>query len=279
MRILHIDIEGGFGGSSRSLAMFVIGIQRLQAKNYSSHVLCKTAGPVQLIYDKLDTRCEVFPHMLSRIPLAKYNFRNCLTAVPQLLDVFRLHRKIVSCKPDILHLNYAGLMLNGILLKLNGFKGHIVIHSRVVWPQNAVARLFTRLLLRSCDHVIAIADPVMQAHIANGFPSDKISVIHNPSISSCTSDNSDKQDQSVCRISYFGTLGNLKGPDRLIELADVLEKREFPFDMRIYGAPPRRRSFTKKLDSEFLSILERQKKTSELYHFHMKVMWLIQNRG
>ena len=267
MRILHIDIEGGFGGSSRSLAMFVIGIQRLQAKNYSSHVLCKTAGPVQLIYDKLDTRCEVFPHMLSRIPLAKYNFRNCLTAVPQLLDVFRLHRKIVSCKPDILHLNYAGLMLNGILLKLNGFKGHIVIHSRVVWPQNAVARLFTRLLLRSCDHVIAIADPVMQAHIANGFPSDKISVIHNPSISSCTSDNSDKQDQSVCRISYFGTLGNLKGPDRLIELADVLEKREFPFDMRIYGAPPRRRSFTKKLDSEFLSILERQKKTSDLYHF------------
>lgn len=267
MRILHIDIEGGFGGSSRSLAMYVIGIQRLQAKKYSSHVLCKTAGPIQLIYDKLDARCEVFPHMLSRIPLAKYNFRNCLTAVPKLLDVFRLHRKIVSCKPDILHLNYAGLMLNGILLKLSGFKGHIVIHSRVIWPQNAFARLFTRLLLRSSDHVIAIADPVRQAHIANGFPPDKISVIHNPSISSCTSDNSDKQDQSVCRISYFGTIGNLKGPDRLIELADVLEKREFPFDMRIYGAPPRRRSFTKKLDSEFLSILERQKKTSEIYHF------------
>ena len=80
MRILHIDIEGGFGGSSRSLAMYVIGIQRLKAKNYSSHVLCKTAGPIQLIYDKLDVRCEVFPHMLSRIPLAKYNFRNCLTA-------------------------------------------------------------------------------------------------------------------------------------------------------------------------------------------------------
>ena len=183
--------------------------------------------------------------MLSRIPLAKYNFRNCLTAVPELFDVFRLHHKIVSCKPDIVHLNYAGLMFNGILLKLSGFNGHIITHSRVIWPQNAFARLFTHLLLRSSDHVIAIAAPVRQAHIANGFPPDKISVIHNPSISSCASNNSDKLDQSVCRISYFGTIGNLKGPERLIELADVLEKREFPFDMKIYGAPPRRRSYTK----------------------------------
>ena len=267
LRILHIDVEGGFGGSSRSLLMYVIGIQRLQAKNYSSHVLCKTAGPIQLIYDKLGTSCEVFPHMLHRIPLVKYNFRNCITTVPKFLDIFRLHQKIVSCKPDIVHLNHAGLMLNGVLLKFSSFKGHIVIHSRVIWPQNAFSRFFTHLLLRSSDHVIAIAAPVRQAHIANGFPPDKISVIHNPSISSCTSDNSDQRDQSVCRISYFGTIGNLKGPDRLIELADVLEKREFPFDIRIFGAPPRRRSLTKKLDGELVSILERQKKASDLYHF------------
>ena len=127
--------------------------------------------------------------------------------------------------------------------------------------------------------MIAIAAPVKQAHIANGFPPEKISIIHNPSISSYTLDNSDKRDQSVCRISYFGTIGNLKGPDRLVELADVLEKRKFPFDMKIYGAPPRRKSFTKSLMMNSYPFSNGRKRPASCTIFHTKVMWRIQNRG
>ena len=46
MKILHIDIEGGFGGSSRSLAKLVFGLKKSQT-DIESVVLCKASGPIQ----------------------------------------------------------------------------------------------------------------------------------------------------------------------------------------------------------------------------------------
>ena len=66
---------------------------------------------------------------------------------------------------------------------------------------------------------------------------------------------------------YFGTVGNLKGPERLIELADILEARHFCFDIRIFGAAPRRRSLTKKLDTELNAIVQRERESKHKYHF------------
>lgn len=267
LRILHIDIEGGFGGSSRSLAMYIKGLQEINKERFSSHVLCKSSGPIQHIYEKINVPCEVFPSMFTRIPLPKYNIRNLLSALPRLIDVWHLHRKITKIQPDIIHLNYAGLMFNGWLLKLLGYKGKIITHSRVIWPQNIFARLFSSYLEKSTDHLIAIAEPVRQAHLLNGFSSAKMSVIHNPSVSLSNVEFSQGQKHDICRISYFGTVGNLKGPERLIELADILEARHFCFDIRIFGAAPRRRSFTKKLDTELNAIVQRERESKHKYHF------------
>ena len=121
IRILHIDIEGGFGGSSRSLAMYVKGLKTIDNESFSSQVLCKSSGPIQQLYESMDVPCEVFPFMFTRIPLAKYNFRNLVTAVPRLIDIWRLHRKITKIQPDVVHLNYAGLMFSGRALKLMGY--------------------------------------------------------------------------------------------------------------------------------------------------------------
>ena len=41
------------------------------------------------------------------------------------------------------------------------------------------ARLFTFLLSRSSDHIVAIAEPVGDAHVANGLNQSFVSVIHN----------------------------------------------------------------------------------------------------
>lgn len=267
LQILHIDIEGGFGGSSRSLAMYIIGLQEINKERFSSQVLCKSPGPIQHLYEKINVPCEIFPYMFTRIPLPKYNLRNLLSALPRLIDIWRLHRKITIIQPDIIHLNYAGLMFNGWLLKLVGYKGKIITHSRVIWPQNFFARLFSSYLEKSTDHLVAIAEPVRQAHLLNGFSSTKMSVIHNPSFSLSNVEFSQGKKHDICRISYFGTIGNLKGSERLIELADILEARHFRFDIRIFGAAPRRRSLTKKLDSELKSIVQRERKSKKHYHF------------
>lgn len=265
MLILHIDIEGGFGGSSRSLAKLVGGLQNI-LPNYNSVVLCKANGPIEILYEKMGVQCEVFPHMFSRIPLPKYNFRNLLTAIPQLFSIIRLHKKIVSINPDVVHFNYAGLLFNGLLLKLSGYKGIIIIHSRVVWPDNFFGNVFNYLLTYATDKVVAIAEPVRQSHVHNGLPDNKVAIIHNPSnVAAAHSVNHDWQ--KPCTISYFGTIGNLKGPRRLIELADKLQELEFPYVINVFGAAPRRKSLTKKLDDELNSIIERQNSSDELYRF------------
>jgi hypothetical protein len=268
MKILHIDIEGGFGGSSRSLAKLVFGLKNSQS-DIESIVLCKASGPIQDEYLANGVQCEVFEHMYSRIPLPKYNFRNLLTSVSELSNLVRLHRKISEIKPDVVHFNYAGLMLNGLLLKLTGFRGKIIIHSRVLWPQNIFARLFTLILKHSTDHVVAIAEPVRDAHVANGLNQSLLRVIYNPSSSFILIENSSLSIpiNERCAISYFGTIGNYKGPSRLIELADYLKAKKFRHAIHVFGNAPRRSSFTKDLNIELLKIQERQNLSEEFYEF------------
>ena len=268
MKILHIDIEGGYGGSSRSLAKLVLALKSSQT-GIKSIVLCKTSGPSQGEYLANGVQCEVFEHMFSRIPLPKYNFRNLLTSINDLHSLFRLHRKIREIEPDVVHFNYAGLMFNGLLLKLTGFQGKIIIHSRVLWPQNIFARLFTFLLSRSSDHLVAIAEPVRDAHVANGLNRRFVSVIYNPS-SSFISLNKVAMSEPLnvrCKIAYFGTIGNLKGASQLIELADYLKERKFSYSIDVFGNAPRRKSLTKDINSELMEIQARQALSEKLYEF------------
>lgn len=268
MKILHIDIEGGYGGSSRSLAKLVLALKGLQ-KETESIVICKASGPIQDEYLANGVQCEVFEHMFSRIPLPKYNFRNLLTSIKDLPSLFRLHRKICEIEPDVVHFNHAGLMFNGLLLKLTGFPGKIIIHSRVLWPQNIFARLFTFLLSRSSDHIVAIAEPVLDAHVANGLNQSFVSVIHNPSSSFISWDKvaMSKPLNERCKIAYFGTIGNLKGASRLIELADYLKERKFSYAINIYGNAPRRKSLTKDINSELMKIQARQALSDKSFEF------------
>ena len=116
----------GYGGSSSLEAS--IGLKKFTTE-IESIVICKASGPIQTEYLANGVQCEVFEHMFNRT-LPKYNFRNLLTSIKDLHSLFRLHRKICEIEPDVVHFNYAGLMFNGLLLKLTGFQGKIIIHSR-----------------------------------------------------------------------------------------------------------------------------------------------------
>ena len=268
MKILHIDIEGGFGGSSRSLAKLVFGLKKSQ-QDIESIVLCKASGPIQGEYLANGVQCEIFEHMFSRIPLPKYNFRNLLTSITNLSSLVKLHYKISEIKPDVVHFNYAGLMFNGLLLKLTGFRGKIIVHSRVLWPQNIFARLFTFLLRHSSDHVVAISEPVRDAHVANGLNANFLSVIYNPSNSfiSVQKLRLSGPHDGRCKISYFGTIANFKGTSRLIDLADYLKANKCSHSINVFGNAPRRSSMTKNVNSAVSIIQDRQNLSEELYEF------------
>ena len=89
--ILYIDIEGGFGGSSKSLFTMVSSIN---LDKYAPIVFCKKRGP---IYEKLinkGIKCYIEPSINSIIPLRKNNIKNWLAHAPKFLFIKKLVKRI-----------------------------------------------------------------------------------------------------------------------------------------------------------------------------------------
>ena len=72
LRVLCLDIEGGFGGSSRSLFQ---SVKHLDREAVRVEVWCKRRGPIQEGYAGLGTPCRVFPAMpkVSALPRLSRN--------------------------------------------------------------------------------------------------------------------------------------------------------------------------------------------------------------
>ena len=57
-KILCIDHEGGFGGSSRSLFYLIQNIIKIDS-NIIFEVWCKKRGPIQEMYKRIGVKCRV----------------------------------------------------------------------------------------------------------------------------------------------------------------------------------------------------------------------------
>ena len=76
--VLHVDIEGGYGGSSRSLFELVsyFKCQRIKHK-----VLIRKNGPIAKKYNDQGVEFEIYKKIFSRVPLRANNWKNFLTGV------------------------------------------------------------------------------------------------------------------------------------------------------------------------------------------------------
>ena len=104
-KILFIDIEGGFGGSSRSLLNIILNLNK---KLFLPIVLCKKKGPTTVKLKELNIKYFIEPKIFSVIPLKKNNFKNLLINLYKFFFINNLINKIINIKPDLLHLNYEG---------------------------------------------------------------------------------------------------------------------------------------------------------------------------
>ena len=66
--ILYLDIEGGFGGSSKSLYQLISSINK---NKFKPIVYCKKNGPIVKKYNEDKIACFVEPQIASFIPLKK----------------------------------------------------------------------------------------------------------------------------------------------------------------------------------------------------------------
>ena len=230
--ILYIDIEGGFGGSSISLCNMVLS---LNLETFKPIVFCKKRGPTVDKLLKYGIDCQIEPTITSIIPLKKNNLKNYIANSYKLLLMKGLVKKIVNLNPDILHLNYEGLVPLHYILKRNKFSGKTVLHFRSsLAPPNFIYKFYAKHINKNIDFLIFIVEINRNIALEAGVNLEKnnLKIIYNPvnSISNFKKINLEKK--SVLKVVFLALLDRHKGSYRLLEIAEIFWKKNIIEELR-----------------------------------------------
>lgn len=237
-RILYLDVEGGRGGSSRSLFLLA---RYVDTARFQPTVWHRRNGDYGERLEAVGLRHSHEPNILSIIPRHKNNWKLWLAAMPRLSRLPALARRILEFSPDILHLNYEGLVpLHAVLSRL-GQPPATVLHFRTMSPANAVYRAYARYINHAIRYAIYITENEREAAAAAGVDVERLpsQVLHNP-----VAPVADPQGRPIprpgetLRIAFLGSLEENRGPDRLIDLAECLRARNIAACINVYGSSP-----------------------------------------
>jgi glycosyltransferase involved in cell wall biosynthesis len=160
MRVLCFDIEGGHGGSSRSLYYLLKNIDRGVVY---PEVWCRRGGPILALYEELGIPCHVEPK-LPRFTVTENGFRKNFNNVrhegPSLLRAGNLVRRLardINARFDVVHFNHpAFFLLARWLRRLTNVP--FIMHIRTRPPDNILARWQARQILKTMDHLVFITE-------------------------------------------------------------------------------------------------------------------------
>lgn len=241
MKVLYLDIEGGFGGSSRSL--FAL-IEALRDTGIEREVWCASNGPMLERCKEIGVVARVEPGIVSFVPRPNRNVRLAVTKIFSALRFNSLIDAIGASRPDILHLNYDGLFLIAMAVRRRFPDISIVLHCRTFLHDHILTRWMLRSIEKSVDHVIWISENERDRARSLGFPQLRPStVIYNTAGSASFASESERVPSHELRVSFFGTVDHLRGADRLIEVALELRKHDANVRIRAFGRSPRYKKF------------------------------------
>lgn len=226
VRTLHVDIEGGYGGSSRSLYEL---LRRLDRGRVAPLVAHRQAGPVTARYAAIGVPTAHVPEIASYVPRAGKGLRNLVASLPRLRHLGRAADRLAALardhRADLIHLNYEGLaLLAPGLARRTGLP--MVVHGRAHLPDDAWGRWLVRRLLPVADHWFFIS-PQEEARVralADGRPVPG-QVLWNIAPEPLPRRPFADPPEAV----YLGSIDPTKGADRLIAIAAALDR---------VGAPP-----------------------------------------
>jgi len=247
---LHIDIENGYGGSSRSLSYL---IKNLQSKYIRPEVWVARDGPAIERNKKNGINCKLNKNISYIIPIKKKNLLNIIISLPKLFCLFKLAKDIKKNNHDLLHLNHEGLLPLAFLLKISGYKKKIILHKRSIFFVNFYSSLFLKLI-KYVDGLIFISDKEKKNLFnLNKTVNIKNEVIYN-SYELIDKDKVKIRKKNNYRAVYLGSFNYYKAPDRIVDLAYETSKAKLPIEYFIFGKENIRKKINKnEIDSTFLS--------------------------
>ena len=233
LRGLHIDIEGGFGGSSRSLYELVSRFDRERLFPMVAHRSC---GPITQRYNAIGLESRHLPEIVSFAPREFNSGKIFIVNIPRFLKIpkviYKIKKIIAEQKIDYIHLNYEGLHVLGPSLRRQA-DIPIICHCRTIIPRNTWGRWVVKRIQSNCDYIFFIS-PNEEARFRD-LESGRMmpgEVIWN--IAKASSHTFEKS--NVPYAIYLGNIDYLKGPDRLIEIAKELELTAAPpFKIKVFG--------------------------------------------
>ncbi len=239
IRTLHIDIEGGWGGSSRSLFELTSKFRQNQIYPVIAH---RQKGPISKRYRKIGIQSRHIPEIFSYAPkLRVKNFKNFIASLPKMLELPKVIDKIINMvrlhKIQIIHLNYEGLFIMAKLLKQK-LNIPIICHSRTQIPNDIFGRYLVKTLSKNVDHIFFIS-PQEKKRFCQMEIGSKVSKSVMWNISA---NKKGKRLKKTSEVVYFGDISPAKGADRLVDIAKELESEQ-EITIIAYGTERNKKGF------------------------------------
>lgn len=227
-RVLCLDIEGGYGGSSRSLFQ---SLSHLPDDAVQPEVWCRRAGPIQALYASVEIPCAVMPGMphvsaLPRLSRNLYVFARARLRFPASRAFRDALCVVINERFDIVHFNHEALFLLACWLRRRT-QVPFTMHFRTNLVPTLFARWQARRLTRVVDHAVFITENEQQSWQALGLEPAGQSVIYNIAGMAELAPESHPAIHANGRLK-IASLSNyawIRGVDRLVEVAAVLAAR------------------------------------------------------
>lgn len=243
--MLCLDIEGGYGGSSRSLFE---SIRHLDRTTVEVEVWCRRRGPIQERYAELNVMCRVVPTMPKVSSLPRLS-RNLYVYGKAKLDFWRARdfrvelKREADARFDCIHFNHEALFLLARWLRPRT-DVPFTMHIRTNMIETAFARWQTRTIARVIDHLVFITENEKVTFQRFGGKAKAGSVIYNivTPLSEHPSLHPDVPAGGLFRVASLKNYAWVRGVDRLVEIAAAMSaanRRDVLFVMAGTMALPR----------------------------------------
>ena len=158
LRVLCLDIEGGYGGSSRSLYQSILHLDRQAVE---VEVWCKCQGPIQEAYAALGVPCRVMPTMPKVSALPRFS-RNLYAHARHWLDFWRassFRRELArgAGQFDVVHMNHESLARLAAWLR-SRTRAAITVHNRTMLWDTPFSRRQVRCMARAASRLVFISE-------------------------------------------------------------------------------------------------------------------------
>lgn len=227
LRVLCLDIEGGYGGSSRSLFE---SIRHLGPGEAAVEVWCCREGPIQPRYQAIGVTTRVTPTMprFSALPRLSRNINAAARAALAFrrAGTFLEELRREAARFDVIHFNHEALFPVARWLRRRT-EQPMTMHIRTNLVDTPFARFQTRTIAQTVDHLVFITENEAETFRRLGGRPQAASVIYNAvdALASAPACHPAVLHDGRFKIACLSNYSYTRGLDRLVDVADALARR------------------------------------------------------